>query len=157
MKLTGLTPILNVSDVGASLQWFESLGWKRCWTYNDHGMIDGATDSDVHGPANFAAVAAGPCEIFLCRDGQGSRGVPPTHPGDEGTEGVWMSWWLCDPKEVDEVYGLAVREGVLVNWPPTDEPWGTRECRIVHPDGHTFRVSAPLSPQEDDARSDITS
>jgi hypothetical protein len=34
---------------------------------------------------------------------------------------------------------------VNISWPPTDEPWGVRECRLVHPDGHTFRVSAPLA------------
>jgi hypothetical protein len=28
MQLTGLTLILNVSDVGASLAWFETLGWR---------------------------------------------------------------------------------------------------------------------------------
>lgn len=26
--------------------------------------------------------------------------------------------------------------------PPTDEPWGMREFHLVHPDRHTFRVSA---------------
>ena len=29
MKLTHLTPVLNVSDVPASLVWFEELGWER--------------------------------------------------------------------------------------------------------------------------------
>jgi uncharacterized glyoxalase superfamily protein PhnB len=146
MNLTGLTPILNVSDIEASLHWFEALGWKRCWTYNDQGLIDGAASADGNGPANFAAVTAGACEIFLCRDGQGSRGTPPKHAGDEETGGVWMSWWLHDPLEVDALHARAVRDGVLVSWPPTDEPWGARECRIVHPDGHTFRISAPLAP-----------
>jgi hypothetical protein len=145
MNLTGLTPILNVSDVGLSLRWFEALGWKRCWTYNDQGLIEGAAEAGPGGPANFAAVAAGPYEIFLCRDGQGSRGVPAKQPGDEETGGVWMSWWLVDAAQVDSVHALALREGVTVSWPPTDEPWGARECRLVHPDGHTFRVSAPLA------------
>lgn len=76
MQLTGITPILNVSDVPASLAWFAGLGWKRCWTYNAGGMLAEVADADEHGPANFAAVAAGDCEIFLCRDNQGSRGGP---------------------------------------------------------------------------------
>jgi hypothetical protein len=29
-----------------------------------------------------------------------------------------------------------------VTCPPTDMPWGMRECHIRHPDGHTFRVGA---------------
>jgi uncharacterized glyoxalase superfamily protein PhnB len=146
MTLTGLTPILNVSDVAASLLWFEKLGWKRCWTYNDGGPIESAAGQNEHGPANFAAVGSGEAEIFLCRHGQGSRGGPyPRHLGDEDTGGVWMSWWLKEPREVDAVHATAVEQGVFVSWPPTDEPWGVRECRIVHPDGHTFRVGAPLT------------
>ncbi len=145
MKLTGLTPILNVADVGASLAWFEKLGWTRCWTYNDGGPIAAAAAANEHGPANFAAVGSGECEIFLCHNGQGSRGsMAPRHGDHDDTGGVWMSWWLAEPSEVDAVHRLAQQHGVFVAWPPTDEPWGVRECRIVHPDGHTFRISAPL-------------
>ena len=153
MKLTGITPILNVSDVPASLAWFERLGWKRGFTYNAGGIIANAADRNASGPAGFAGVfcdGAGDthgCQIFLCHDGQGSRGGPhPRHvtPGarDDDTGGVWMSWWLEQPTDVDAVHELALRHEITVTRPPTDEPWGVRECRIVHPDGHTIRVSA---------------
>jgi len=33
---------------------------------------------------------------------------------------------------------------MMVPFPPTDEPWGVREFHLRHPEGHTFRVSAPL-------------
>ncbi len=33
---------------------------------------------------------------------------------------------------------------MTVTFPPTDEPWGVREFHLRHPEGHTFRVSAPL-------------
>lgn len=145
MKLTGLTPILNVSDVEQSLEWFAALGWKTLWTYSDDGLIAVGSDGVNDRAANFAAVGAGECEIFLCRDGQGARGgLTPRYPGDEGTGAVWMSWWLPEPSDVDAVHTLAIEKGVMVSWPPTDEPWGVRECRIVHPDGHTFRIGAPL-------------
>lgn len=145
VNLTGITPILNVSDVAASLAWFELLGWKRCWTYNDRGAIDGAADANEAGVANFASVGSGDCEIFLCEDGQGSRGDPfDLALDEEQSGGVWMSWWLRDPAEVDSAHALALRHGMTVTSPPTDEPWGCRECHLRHPDGHTFRVSAPL-------------
>src|SRR6185295_6942220 len=143
MKLTGITPILNVSDVPASIAWFEQLGWQRSFTFNDGGMIACAADRNEHGPAGFAGISCGDFEIFLCRDGQGSRGNPPTHPGDEQTGGVWMSCWVRTPTEVDEVHALAVLRGVSISWPPTNEPWNCRECRICHPDGHTIRIAAP--------------
>jgi len=144
MKLTGVTPILNVSDVPARIQWFAALSWRVEFTYNEGGMIQGAALRNQHGPAEFAGICCGEAQIFLCHDGQGSRGGPlPKHlSGNDDTGGVWMSWWLERPAEVDEVHELAMRLGVTVAKPPTDEPWGVRECQIIHPDGHIFRVSA---------------
>jgi catechol 2,3-dioxygenase-like lactoylglutathione lyase family enzyme len=145
VKVRSVTPILNVSDVAASLRWFEKLGWVRSFTWNDAGGIDGAADANEAGPAQFAGVCAGEAQIFLCHGAQGSRGGPsPRHVGDDDTGGVWMSWWLDSPAEVDAAHALALREGITVTWPPTDEPWGVRECRIEHPDGHTIRLSAGL-------------
>ena len=55
-----VTPILNVSDLPATFAWFEKWGWKKC---RDWGT-----------PPVFGSVGSGECEIFLCRDAQGSRG-----------------------------------------------------------------------------------
>jgi hypothetical protein len=153
MNLSAITPILNVSSVPDSIAWFEKLGWKRCFTWNDGGMIAAAADSNHAGPAQFASVGSGEVEIFLCRNGQGSRGTPPDPAAiarargridNDDTGGVWLSWWVKTPAEVDAAHALALKHNIAVVWPPTDEPWGVRECRIVHPDGHTFRISAHL-------------
>jgi uncharacterized glyoxalase superfamily protein PhnB len=153
VKVTSVSPILNVSDVPASMAWFEKLGWERHFSGNGGGMIAGAADQNAHGPAHFAGVGNGEVKVFLCRGGQGSRGTAPDlaaiaraggRVDDDDTGGVWMSWWVETPADVDAAYQLAVKNGVAVVWPPTDEPWGVRECRIVHPDGHTFRISAHL-------------
>lgn len=91
MRVHGLTPILNVSDVEASIAWFGKLGWRARWTWNG--------DFEADGPATYAAVASDHAEIFLCRNGQGSRGERrPRFPGDDDTDGVWMSWWLETPR-----------------------------------------------------------
>jgi uncharacterized glyoxalase superfamily protein PhnB len=83
--------------------------------------------------------------IFLCRGAQGSRGTKlPKFPGDDETDGVWMSWWMCSPEEVDALHELAVKNDMTVTHPPTNEPWGVREFHLRHPDGHTFRVGAGL-------------
>jgi len=131
MHLENITPILNVSNLLESIAWFEKLGWKMCWTWGE--------------PPTFGAVGSGKCEIFLCLGAQGSRGGPmPKHAGDDDTGGVWMSWWVKTPADVDAAHALALQQGLTVTWPPTDEPWGVRECHIRHPDGHTFRVSAGI-------------
>jgi Glyoxalase/Bleomycin resistance protein/Dioxygenase superfamily len=131
MNVDHLTPILNVSNIEESFAWFAKVGWKKCWAYGE--------------PPDFGAVGCGECEIFLCQNGQGSRGGPvPRHTGDDDTGGVWMSWWLDSPAEVDAAHASALQQGLTVTWPPTDEPWGVREFHLVHPDGHTFRVSASI-------------
>lgn len=146
MNVKGLTPILNVSDIPASLRWFENLGWKRAFTWNEGGMIKDAQDRDENGPAQFASVCGGSGQhapqIFLCRNAQGLRGGKPARfDGDDDIGANWISVWLDSSAAVDAAHALAVEKGVTVLWPPTDEPWGVRECRIMHPDGHVFRLS----------------
>ncbi len=138
MNVKRLTPILNVSNIAESFAWFEKLGWQKGWDWGD--------------PPSFGGVCSGEVEIFLCENGQGSRGGPtPRHLGfDDDTGGVWMSWWVDSPAEVDATHQLALAQGLTVTWPPTDEPWGVRECHIQHPDGHTFRVSAGIEEESHD-------
>lgn len=148
MKLEGLTPILNVSDVPASRAWFAKLGWQRGFAWSGGGMIPNGADHGPHGPAQFASMCSGKFEIFLCLNGQGARnGRAPRHPGDDDTGGVWMSWFLDSPAAVDAVYEQAKQHGMTISYPPTNEPWGIREFHLVHPDGHTFRVGAGIESE----------
>jgi catechol 2,3-dioxygenase-like lactoylglutathione lyase family enzyme len=129
-----ITPILNVSNIEESFAWFERLGWKKGWDWGE--------------PPTFGGVCSGDCEIFLCLDGQGSRGKSalPTTRGDSEAEdeGVWMSIWV---ENVDEIHKRCVEQGLEITWPPTDEPWGVREMHVRHPDGHVFRISQ--GPEEE--------
>lgn len=109
-----VTPILNVSDLSQSFDWFECFGWQKRWEYGES--------------PDFGAVGSGAVEIFLCVDGQGGR----------GEDGVWVSIWVDD---VDAVHAHCQERGLDVMRPPTDEEWNVREMLIQHPDGHVFRVS----------------
>ncbi len=115
-----VTPILNVSNVAESIEWFAKLGWSKTFDWRgEHGTVD------------FGGVASGPCEVFLCRNGQGGR----------GDHGAWMSIWVED---VDAVKATCERAGVEVVHSPSNQPWGGREMIIRHPDGHMFRISQAL-------------
>ncbi|MEM8713585.1 MAG: bleomycin resistance family protein [Planctomycetota bacterium] len=143
MKVDSVTPVLNVSDVVASLEWFEALGWARSFTWNDAGQIEGAKDRNDSGLAEFAGVCAGDAQIFLCLDGQGGRAGPrPMPPG--AIEGTWMSWWIVSQAELDRIHALCLELGHDVPDAPINEPWGVREFHLKHPDGHVFRVSCGI-------------
>jgi predicted enzyme related to lactoylglutathione lyase len=130
MEAKALTPILNVSDIAATVAWFEKWGWKKLWDWGT--------------PPTFGAVGSGKetC-IFLCQGAQGGRGRGANtttfqQDGDEeGDKGVWMSVWVDD---VDEMHKHCVAVGLEVTLPPTDMPWNVREMHLRHPDGHVFRV-----------------
>ena len=141
MKVSSLTPILNVSDIEASFKWFESLGWQIGFQWGE--------------PIGFGSVCQtgnkgnnkGSCEIFLCSNGQGGRGKGNNTStfGDSvdqsSDKGVWMSLWVDD---VDAAFAECNTAGVEVTFPPTDMPWKVREMHIRHPDGHVFRVGQGL-------------
>ena len=134
MTVSLVVPILNVSDVRASLDWFGQLGWETRFVW----------PNDAEEPG-FAGLGLGETEIFLCRDGQGARGsTPSAFPFDESTGGVWMSWFVEDLDELDAMHTRALELGLEVTMPPTDVPWGLREFHLRHPDGHTFRIGAGL-------------
>lgn len=137
-RVERVVPILNVSDIHASFAWFEKLGWSKGFEWKANPSDDAP---------GFGAVETGSCEIFLCRDGQGSRGKGANNstfgPDDAETsdKGVWMSIWVDD---VDTLHHHCVSEGLDITHPPTDEPWGVREFHVRHPDGHVFRISTNL-------------
>lgn len=126
MRTTAVTPILNVSSVGASVGWFRRLGWSPGFTWSPPGET----------AVTFGSVTSGDFEIFLCLDGQGGR-------GSGGGSGAWISLWVDDADAVDAVHDTCLRERIEVLRAPADEPWDVRELLIRHPDGHVFRISAP--------------
>jgi catechol 2,3-dioxygenase-like lactoylglutathione lyase family enzyme len=137
MLARGITPILNVSDLQQSFVWFEKLGWQKDWDWGS--------------PPTFGGVSSGDFAIFLCQDAQGGRGrsdllvTGGTDEADAADKGVWMAIWVDD---VDEIHRLCLEQGLEVTWPPTDEPWGTREMHVRHPDGHVFRISQGTEGEE---------
>ncbi len=137
LEVKAITPVLNVSDLAASVAWFQSWGWSKLWDWGS--------------PPTFGSVGSGESEIFLCHNAQGGRGRGANtttfqHDGDEQADkGVWMSVWVTD---VDQVYEQCKAAGLDITFPPTNMPWGVREMHIRHPEGHVFRISKGFGPPE---------
>jgi len=142
-----ITPILNVSNVPESIAWFEKIGWVRTFTWNIGGVIEDMADQDDNGVADFAGVGSGTVQIFLCLDAQGSRGGKwpmPINSIDDENGGNWMSVWASSPEDLAKLYQAALENQLQIVLPLTDQPWGSREFRLMHPDGHILRLNVVL-------------
>lgn len=130
-----ITPILNVSNFADSLAWFEKLGWSKQWDWGT--------------PPVFGCVRAGRGAIFLCQGAQGGQGksshATTKGPGEYADKGVWL-WILVD--DVDKLHQHCLNVGIEVTFPPTNEPWGSREMHIRHPDGHVLRLAQGIEEEE---------
>src|SRR6478672_11955953 len=106
MLAKGLTPILNVSNMARSFEWFEKLGWAKAWEWGE--------------PPNFGSVCSGDYQIFLCLDCPGCRAHRASESAHtlEGSdvvdEGTWLSIWVED---VDQVYQECLTRGIEVTFP----------------------------------------
>jgi catechol 2,3-dioxygenase-like lactoylglutathione lyase family enzyme len=109
-----VTPILSVSDVDASIAYYQDkLGFADHWHWGD--------------PVAFGGVSRDEIEIFFCRDAQGSPGT-------------WMSIWVDD---VDALHQEFQARGADIVQPPTTFDWSVREMNVRDPDGHRIRFSMP--------------
>lgn len=112
-KFDSLTPILNVADLAASVDYYTNvLGFEQDWDWGE--------------PPTFASVSRDSVCIFLCE-------------GAQGQSGTWMSIFVDD---VDALYEDYTAKGAIVRQPPTNFSWGTREMNIEDPDGHRLRMSS---------------
>lgn len=64
---------------------------------------------------------------------------------DQGHAGTWL-WLSC--ADVDALYAAAAARGARVRHPPTNYPWGSRECQIADLDDHVLRFGADIRPGE---------
>lgn len=109
-----LVPILSVSNLAASFDWFAHLGWAKQWAWGSSGA-----------EPTFGAIESGGLNIFLSENAQGAPGM-------------WLQIWVDN---VDEVHAACLRHGLEVTRPPQNEPWHVREMHVRHPDGHVLRIS----------------
>jgi len=115
-----ITPILNVKDIAASLDYYVNvLGFNKDWDWGE--------------PVSFASVSRDNVSIFFCADGQGAAGM-------------WMSIMVED---VDALYTAYQAQGATIRQAPTNFPWGMREMNVEDPDGHRLRFGTDTEATAD--------
>jgi hypothetical protein len=109
----GVTPILNVSNFGASMEYYvNQLGFGQKWAWGE--------------PPTFGCVVRDQVSIFLCE-------------GAQGRPGTWVMIFVDD---VDALHDDYKRRGAKILQPPTNMPWETREMHVEDPDRHRLRFGS---------------
>ncbi len=120
-RFEGLTPILNVRSVPASIDHYVNvLSFKKAWDWGD--------------PPTFGCVSRDEVCIFFCEGGQGGPGT-------------WLSIFVRDVDALHEEYK---QSGATIRQPPTNFSWGMREMNIEDPDGHRLRMGCGTEEPADD-------
>ncbi len=122
IEFGGVTPILRVSDLAASIDYYvKKLGFKLNWGYPDGGQ------------SFFASVSRGRCCLFLC-------------VGDQGHPGTWV--WI-DGKHVESLHTEFVASGARIRNPPTNYSWAL-EMQVEDLDGNILRFGSDPRKGEPD-------
>lgn len=116
----GVVPVLRVRSVRRSIDYYtRALGFKV-----EFATPDGAEP-------NFASVARGRCNLFLCQ-------------GDQGHSGSWI--WI-DGVDIEQVYQEYQASGAVIRNPPTNYSWAL-EMQVEDPDGNVLRIGSEPKPNE---------
>jgi catechol 2,3-dioxygenase-like lactoylglutathione lyase family enzyme len=108
---------LEVSDMAASVAFYESLGFARCY--------------------------GGPDESFTCFEaGTGWLNLQ-LDPALAPIPRIWgrVIFWVDD---VDAMHARALAAGHTPEMPPSDAPWGERYFHLRDPDGHELSFARRL-------------
>src|SRR3954466_6977093 len=79
-----------------------------------------------------ASVKRDRASLMLCAENQGQAGT----------------WVWIGATDVDALYTELNNRGARLRHPPTNYPWGSRECQVTDLDGHVLRFGADLRPDE---------
>jgi len=124
----GVTGVeLHVSDVDASIRFYEVLGFRVARRWGDWVRLD-----------------RGGAELVLQGDG-----YVRSHPHyfsaliDRTPRGTGVEITV-DVEDVDAVHTAAVAAGLRIVKPIQDRQWKARDFRVADPDGFFIRITSPL-------------
>jgi uncharacterized glyoxalase superfamily protein PhnB len=122
--LTGISPVLLVSDVDRAVGYYrDHLGFE-CTTYGD--------------PPDFVAARRDAATILLALCDDAERIVPNWRIVDK----VWNVYVRVD--DVEAIYAEVRERGAEIDYTLYDAPSGFREFGVQDPDGHDIAFGQPL-------------
>lgn len=116
-NLVRLAPILKVRSFAAAEAFYTlQLGFTKDWAY--HAFPDDGVDPGYGG---------------FSREG---LELHVTSFGGDGRIGHAVLLYVRD---VDALHAEFAQKDVIIDLPPTDQPWGTRDMYVLDPDGNCLR------------------
>jgi catechol 2,3-dioxygenase-like lactoylglutathione lyase family enzyme len=130
-------PNLLVRDLNASLRFYaEALGFLVGWQWSDrHSRFLSEGERVDPGEPGTALVGRDQAQIMLTQV-----------PGPHATR---LHLDVRTSTQVDLLFEEWSAQAVPIAEPPTLRAWGMYEMRLLDPDGHMLRVSAPPSDHKD--------
>jgi predicted enzyme related to lactoylglutathione lyase len=123
-RLTGVSPVLLVSDVERAVSYYrDRLGF----------------ECDVYGePPDFVVASRDDATILLVRCDEPGRIVPNWRIVDK----VWNAFIRVD--DVEAIYAEVQERGAAIDYTLYDAPSGFREFGVQDPDGHDIAFGQKL-------------
>ena len=121
MEVQSSNPVLAVHDLERSAAWYRE--------------VLGCETREVD-PGNWVFCRSGQIDIMLGR-------CPDDLPASALGSNSYVAYLRVD--DVDAFHDRALRSGAEILKPPTDEPWGMRECALRSSDGHRFMLGQPTA------------
>jgi catechol 2,3-dioxygenase-like lactoylglutathione lyase family enzyme len=122
--LTGISPVLLVSDLDRSVAYYRDRLGFACDVFGD--------------PPDFATAERDEATILLALCDEATRIVPNWRIVDN----IWNAYIRVD--DVESVYAEVQKRGAPIDYSLYDAPSGFREFGVQDPDGHDIAFGQPL-------------
>jgi predicted enzyme related to lactoylglutathione lyase len=124
MRLTGVSPVLLVSDLERSVAFYRDLLGFECTLHGD--------------PPGFAVAVRDDAILLLSLAPPGAQLVPHW----QVVEKMWNAYVRVD--DADAIYAEVQERGCSIDYTIYDAPHGFREFGVTDPDGYDIAFGQPL-------------
>ena len=125
-----VSPYLVVKDADAALDFYQ-----RAFGFEKKFVMPGPDGRTMHAEMIW--------KDSLIMIGPEGDGHPCKSPSTLGVPSPVSLYVYCD--DVDALFARATAAGAKVEFPPTNQFWGDRICKILDPDGHIWNFATNVA------------
>ncbi|MGG5257162.1 MerR family transcriptional regulator [Phycicoccus avicenniae] len=117
----------------------------HAWLTSVFGFAAGPVHRADDGHAHLAVLRVGDGEVWLHEEHPAAGMLSPLSTGGRTTASLAVQVY-----DVDAHHAMVAEAGAVVEYPPTDQPYGYREYGARDPEGHLWSFQHPLEEQPDE-------